>query len=160
MASETELQALRDTSDGTLLDQVGTHATKIMIGAAVVGLIAAFLPAVTVTLSFLGKTVTESLAVWRDWRGKLDMLAYISVGVMAALMLKNRANPKKLALACLAASGVAALLALWLPLSIRGGSDVKGLAEISIGIGSYLNILTSIVLAAGAALQAKRVSAF
>ncbi|VTR92539.1 unnamed protein product [Gemmata massiliana] len=160
MASETELQALRDTSDETLLDQVSLHATKIMIGAAVVGLIAAFLPAVTVALSILGKTATESLAVWRDWRGKFDVLAYISVGVMAALMLRNMANPKKLAIACVIASGGAVLLALWLPLSIRGGGDVKELAEISIGIGCYLNILTSIVLAAGAVLQAKRVNAF
>ncbi|VTR98870.1 unnamed protein product [Gemmata massiliana] len=160
MASETELQALRDTSDETLLDQVSLHATKIMIGAAVVGLISAFLPAVTVTLSFLGKTATESLAVWRDWRGKFDVLAYISVGVMAALMLKNMANPKKLAIACVVASGVSVLLAVWLPLSIRGGSDVKGLAEISTGIGCYLNIFASIVLATSAALQAKRVRAF
>ena len=88
-----------------------------MVGAAIVGLISAFLPAVTVTISFLGSTTSESLAVWRDWRGKLDILGYIGVGVMAGLMLRKPNMPaaKKLAMACLSTAGVALLLAAWLP---------------------------------------------
>ena len=53
-----------------------------------------------------------------------------------------------------AAGGLAAL-------SIRGGSDIpKEFGGISIGFGCYLNILASLVLAAGAVLQAKRTNVF
>ena len=126
-------------------------------------MVAALLPAVTVTISFLGSTTSESLAVWRDWRGKLDVLGYAGVGVMAGLMLRRPDMPaaRKLATACLIAAGAALLLASWLPLSIRGGSDIpEEFGGVSIGVGCYLNILASLALAAGAALQAKRANVF
>lgn len=160
MATETKLEST--TSIQSLIDTVGPHATKVMLGAAAVGLIAAFLPAVAVTISVFGSTTTESLAVWRDWRGKLDLLAYIAVGVMAGWTLRKPDRPvKKLALACLITAGVALLLAAWLPLSISGNTGVaKELASISIGLGCYVNVLAALALAVGAALQAKRADVF
>lgn len=163
MATGTELDSKTATSIQSLIERVGPHATKIMVGVAVVGLVSVFLPAVTVTISFLGSSTTESLGVWRDWRGKLDLLAYIAVAVMAGMMIRKPNTPaaKKLALPCLITSGVALLLAVWLPLSISGSGGIsKELASISIGLGCYLNILASLALAAGAALQAKRTNVF
>lgn len=163
MASGTKLEALQTSAGQSLIEKVGPHATKVMIGAAAVGLVAAFLPAVTVTMSFLGTTASESAAVWRDWRGKLDILGYVGVGVMAGMMLRrpDLASAKRLALACLITSGVVLLLAVWLPLSISGGGDIpKDLARVSIGFGCYLNILAALALAGASALQAKRAGVF
>jgi hypothetical protein len=163
MASGSTLEAKRATSVQALVERLGPHATKVMVGAAAVGVVAAFLPAVSMTLTFLGTTTSESVGVWRDWRGKLDLLAYLGVGVIAVTMIRKPNAPagKKLALASLIAAGVAVLAAVWLPLSVRGGIDIPNdLGSISIGFGCYLNVLAALALAAGSALQAKRANVF
>jgi hypothetical protein len=160
MASGTELESTPSTPVQTVLAKVGPHATKAVLGAAALGLVAAFLPAVTMTFKLFGSTVSETLGVWQDWRGKLALLAYLGVGAMAGLMLWKPGGPaRKLSLACLVTSGVAVLLAVWLPLSIGGGIDPE-LGGITVGVGCYVNVLASLALAAGSALQAKRANVF
>lgn len=163
MANGTKAESTRAATVQTLVETVGPHAAKVMAAAAAVGLVAVLLPAATLTITLFGTTTSESLAVYRDWRGKLDVIGYIGVGVMAGLLLRTPDAPaaKKLSTACLVTAGLALLLAVWLPLSIRGGSDVPAeLGRISVGFGCYLNILASLALAAGAALQARRTNVF
>lgn len=142
------------------LDKLGPHATKIMIGAAVIGAISLFLPAVTV--SILG--VSESVAGWRGWQGKLGLVCYIAVGVMAGLLLSkpDPASEKKFGLPSLITAGVAVLMALLLYFDVS--KSTGGVAElgggVSVGIGAYLNILASLVLVAGSVVLAKRAKVF
>jgi hypothetical protein len=60
------------------------------------------------------------------------------------------------ALASIIATGVAALLAVWLLFSVTG----SGLGMVSTGIGTYVNILASLVATAAAALIAKQARIF
>jgi hypothetical protein len=153
MATGTESKSSQAAPGQSLVEKAGPHAPKIMLGAAVLGLVAVFLPAVTVTISALN--VSESVSVVQDWRGKLCLVAYVGVGVLAGLMLKEASRPK--ALAALIAAGVAVLLAVWLLLSV--GSVGLG-AAVKTGFGVYVNILAAAALTAGAALQAKRAGVF
>ena len=134
------------------LAKAGPLAPMILLAAAGLGLVAMFLPAVTV--SVLG--TSQSLAVFRDWRGKLDLLGYVAVAVMAATMLKSSSPPKGRVLACLIIAGVALLLAVWLPLSVGGMKSLGSAVSVSTGIGCYANILAAVAMAAGAAVLAKR----
>lgn len=132
----------------SFLDQMAPHATKIMIGAAAVGLISLFLPAVSLSL---GRT-SISANVIEIWHGKVALVAFIAVGVMAGLMLQNPSLPqaKNLSLACLITAGIAAIVALFLVID----------AMKAIGFGAILDLLASLALAAGAVFQAKRVGIF
>ena len=137
------------------VEKLGAHAPKIMLGACALGLVSLFLPAVTV--SFLG--ISESIAVFRDWRGKLGLIGYTAAAVMAARMLKNTPVSKQKVMACLGVAAAVALLAVWLPLSIKSGSGALASA-IKMGVGCYVNIAAALVLAAGAAALAKREKLF
>jgi peptidoglycan/LPS O-acetylase OafA/YrhL len=130
---------------GSLLDQMAPHATKIMLGAAVLGVICAFLPLV----SFLG----TSAAVFRATEGTIGLIGYVGVGVLAGLMLQNPNLPsaKQLSLAALITAGVVALLAIILLIRVIGEAA---------GIGAYLNVLAALALVAGAVVQAKKVKLF
>jgi hypothetical protein len=128
--------------------QAQGYADKIMLGAAIVGFLACFMPALSIQL--FGTSV--SAKVVDDWRGKLDFAGYIAVGVMAFMMLKNAAiaPSKGKVLACLIVSAVVALLAIWLPLSL--GDVGEGASK---GFGLWLNILAALAMLVGSALKAK-----
>ena len=130
---------------GSVFDQMAPHATKIMLGAAVLGVICAFLPLV----SFLG----VSAAVFRATEGTIGLIGYVAVGVLAGLMLQNPNLPsaKQLSLAALITAGVVALLALILLIRVIGEAA---------GIGAYLNVLAALALVAGAVVQAKKAKVF
>src|SRR5262245_17060520 len=70
---------------GSLLDKLAPHALYILIGAAAVGLISCFLPAVSISAGGF----SASASAVQFWHGKLCLVAYIGVGVMAGLMLAN-----------------------------------------------------------------------
>lgn len=138
-------------------------APQIMIGAAVVGLISCFLPAITV--SVLG--ISKSVAVFEDWRGKLGLVAYIGVGVMAFQMMTKKAAPRNQLLAALVTSAVAALLAVMLIVSVGNATgSVNGpgaellKSGVKTGIGCYLNLLAAVVMTGGAVLVAKQEKLF
>jgi hypothetical protein len=139
-------------------------APQILIGSAVVGLISCFLPAVTV--SVLG--VSKSVAVFEDWRGKLGLVAYVGVGVMAFQMMTKKVAPRPQLLAVLITSGVAVLLALMLLVSVgnatgsAGGGPAAELLKsgVKTGIGCYLDLLASLAMAGGAVVLAKQEKLF
>src|SRR5262245_45906743 len=109
----------------SFIEKVGPHAPKVMLAACAFGLLAMFLPAVK--LSVLGQS--QSFVVWADWRGKLAMLGYIGVAVMAVMMLKDALASRREVIGCAATAGVVLLAAVWLPLSIM-----------SAGFGSAVSI--------------------
>jgi hypothetical protein len=164
MASGTaleELETMKAAADTSFLDQVGPHAGKIVIGAAAVGFLSLFMPAVNVTV--LG--ISQSVSVIAGWEGKLGLLAYIAVGVLAGITLKKNPEAERgKILACLITAGVAALLSVFLFFDVSRGSSglsAPGMGVgISTGFGTYLNILASLVLAGGAAILAKRAKVF
>jgi hypothetical protein len=134
------------------IQQAQGYAEKIMAVAAAVGFIACFLPALS--LELFG--VSASAKVIEDWRGKLDFVGYIAVGVMALQMMKHSAvpAPRKKVMACLIVSALVALLAIWLPLSIP---SMEGASK---GFGLWVNILAGLALLAGSALKAKQAKLF
>ena len=145
----------RSAATASAVEKLGGYAPVMLLGACALGLVSLFLPAVTV--SFLG--VNESIAVVRDWRGKLALLGYIAVAVMAFRMLKDSEHSKQRATACLGVAAAVVLLAVWLPLSIKTGSGALA-SVIKTGIGCYVNIASAVVMAAGAAVMAKREEVF
>ena len=153
MAGKIGVTTARVAGQESFMEKVGPHAPKVMLAACAFGLLAAFLPAVKVTIL----EQSQSFAVWRDWRGKLALLGYVGVAVMAVLMMKHAVASRKQVIACVATAGVVVLAALWLPLSI--GSAGFGPA-VSMGVGVYVNILAAVALATGAAIQAKRSKLF
>jgi hypothetical protein len=153
MAGKIGVTTARVAGHESFMEKVGPHAPKVMLAACAFGLLAVFLPAVKVTIL----EQSQTLAVWRDWRGKLALLGYAGVAVMAVMMLKHAVASRKQAIACAATAGVVLLAALWLPLSI--GSAGFGSA-VSMGVGVYVNILAAAALATGAAIQAKRSKLF
>lgn len=150
MANNAGVAAARVEPGVSLLDKVSPHAPKVVVGAAVLGLIAVFLPAATVSL--LGQS--ESVSVLADWRGRLGLLGYLVVGVMTGQALKKgAAMPRAQVRACLIIAGGVAGLAVWLLLVV--GTSGFG-AAVTTGLGCYVNALAGLALAAGAALQARR----
>lgn len=159
MESETELEPLPAAPELTLVEKVGPHATKIMLGAAVVGLVSVLLPAVMIE----GEKLAVTTRGVEGLQGKLGLLCYLAVGVMTGLMLRKPDMPsaKNLSLGCLCCAGVTALMALWLLIDIGRAPKISGFGiEIKTGIGPYLNILASLVLAAGSVFQAKKEKVF
>jgi len=161
MASGTELESSQAPSEQSFAEKVGPHATKVMLGAAVVGLIAVLLPAATI--SILGGSVSAKGV--DSTQGKLALVAYIAVGIMAGLLLRtpDLSSAKNLSLACLCTAGVAALMALWLLIDVgrSAGAAVPGMGvEVKTGIGAYLNVLASLALVTGAVFQAKKEKVF
>jgi len=132
----------------SFLDQMAPHATKIMLGAAAVGLISVFLPAASISMGGF----SASASAVDGWQGKLGLVAYIAVGVMAGIMLSNPNTPqaKNLSLACLITAGIAAFIALFLVIDVMK----------VIAIGAILDLLASLALVAGAVFQAKKVGIF
>jgi len=154
MASGTSVASQAVGSGQSFVEKFGPHAPKILLGAAVLGLISVFLPAVTI--SIFGHS--ESVSVFRDWRGKFCLVGYVAVGVMAGMMLKGElATARTKVLACLISAGVVLVLAIWLPLAI---SSVTFGDAVQTGFGNYVNIIAALILAGGAALQAKRAGVF
>jgi len=153
MSSKVGFSAGRVGAGASFMEKVGPQAPHVMIVAAAIGIVAAFLPAVTVSL--LG--VYESVAVWRDWRGKLALLGYVGVAVTAAMILRDGIASRRRAMGCAIAAAVVVVSALWLPLSIK--SSGFGSA-VSMGVGVYVNVLAALGMAAGAAIQARRSKLF
>lgn len=124
-------------------------APIILLSAAGLGLISAFLPGITITIPGLG---SASAAVYQGWQGKFGLLGYIAVGIMVGLtMAKTLPLTKGLLLAILITSGVVLLLALLLLLEVLGHG---------VGFGSITNLFAGLGLAAGAALLAKQEKLF
>jgi hypothetical protein len=153
MAGKIGVTAARVAGGESFIEKVGPHAPKVMLAACVFGLFAMFLPAVKLTIL----EQSQSIAVWQDWRGKLALLGYIGVAVMAAMMLKDAIATRRQVIGCAATAGAVLLCAVWLPLSITTAGFGS---SVSLGVGVYVNILAAVGLATAVAIQAKRSKLF
>ena len=144
---------------------------KLLAIGAVVGIVAVFLPLVSMSVTTSGFggfeipgmpkgeiTVNNLRAsVIDDWRGVVDLLAYLACLVFAFLLYPPR--QKALVWAALGTGGVAALLAFWLLISaMRSGSGIAVPVmsyQVSVGIGAYLNFIAAGLVATGALLKAR-----
>jgi hypothetical protein len=128
---------------------------KIILGAAILGFIACFLPAATI--SILGINASENVIA--DWRGKLGFVGYIAIGIMAfqcmQLAKKPMAPSRKKILWMVILSGICALLSIWLLLSLTGLGE-----GFSKGIGLFVNILASLVVLGASLMKARQEKLF
>jgi hypothetical protein len=153
------------------LARLGLSGKLLGIGG-LVGLIAVFLPLVTMSFQmpasggasmFGGKggvnlpavSTSQSVMVIRDFRGILCLLGYVAALALAyVLYAPTGLNPKTFGWAGVGVGAVVALLALWLLLGALSGSGSLGGFQISVGFGAILNVLAAAAVAAGGALKA------
>src|SRR5262245_47223150 len=138
---------------------------KLLLAGALVGLIALFLPACSVSMDVAGQASFRNSAMGVEfWQGKVGIVAYLAVGLLTFLLTKPVAKDssyRNRLFGLLGASAMALILAIYLFVDasssgrsfVIGGTTGSGGA----GIGAYLNALAGIVSAAGAVLKAKEV---
>jgi len=142
--------------------RLGTSGKLLAIGG-VVGVIAVFMPLISFTVDVMGVAGGRHSSMVIDaWQGVVCLIAYIGAIVSEFLLypLPGSANkvPGWLGLAVGAA---AALCALWIMISAfratSNASDFFGMggAKISVGLGTYLNVLAAAAVAAGGFLKAR-----
>lgn len=157
------------------LGRLGLSGKVLAIGA-VVGLIAVFLPLLTMSTqmstlgganTFGGKggvhlpavSASQSVMVLRDWRGVLCLVGYVAALALAYVLYPpNGLAQKNLGWAGLGAGAFVTLLALWLLVDAHNGSgSMMGFVgfQISVGIGAILNLLSGAAVTVGGFLKAR-----
>jgi hypothetical protein len=142
--------------------RLGTSGKLLAIGGAA-GVIAVFLPLISVTIDMMGVTAgSHSSMVLDSWQGKICLAGYLGAIVSAFLLYPAPGAARKVpAWLGLAVGGVVALCAFWILISVLratgGASDFmgKGGAKVSPGFGTFLNVLTAAAVAAGGFLKAR-----
>lgn len=139
---------------------------KLLACGGLAGVLCAFLPAMSVSVSGGGLNVSESVMVVRPWQGKLGLLGFAGCLVIAFLLYQSPPSPKKrqLLLGLLGCAGVAVLMTVWLFFDVlSAGSHTQAMfasASTSTGIGMYLTVLAAIAVGAGAGMKAKEEKLF
>lgn len=155
---------------------------KILAVGGLVGVIAVFLPLVSMTIQlqtpggnnlFGGKgavnlpgvSTSHSVLVIGDFRGVLCLLGYLaSLALSFVLYPPNGLSQKALAWAGVGVGGFIALLALWLlGAAFNGSSALAGFGgsfQVSVGMGAILNLLAAAAVAAGGVLKAREEKLF
>jgi hypothetical protein len=149
---------------------------KVLTFAALAGIIAVFLPLLTVSMSVQmpmpglkinqigasqpGLSNSKSTMVVEDWRGQIALVGYIAALVLAFVLYPPKGlGQKALCWAGLGAGALVALLALWALIVVlnAGSNDLMGMAmlKISPGIGAFLNLAAGIGVAVGAFLKTR-----
>jgi hypothetical protein len=134
---------------------------KLLLFGAAAGVIATFLPLLSVSVNLGPFQGSQSAMVLDDWRGIVCLLGYLAAVALAVLLYPATRRPdRNVAWAAVGVGTMLVLLALWLLiLAARSGSGVglgdAGAARVSIGIGAILNLLTAGTVAAGAVIKAR-----
>jgi hypothetical protein len=146
----------------------------VMGVAAVIGVIAVFLPLVSYSVSVLGMTQSGSGGKPADdWRGKLDLLCYIAAIVLTVLLaVGSRAAVKALCWGAIGVGAAALLMALLLLFATMSSSKAElsgnapGLGSMGVSagsspaVGTILNVLAAVGVAVGAVLKAREEKLF
>jgi len=136
-------------------------ADKIIGGAAAMGIISTFLPAVSITVEFLGQKKSQSISVIGDWRGKVGLLCFLAaVTLLILLIQKGTAASKNLLYGLLGVCALAALMGIFL---LFGASStvsevpaaMREMVKGGTSFGTYLFLLCGLAMAAGGFLKAK-----
>jgi len=162
------------------LARLGLSGKLLAIGG-LIGVIAVFLPLLSMSVQMptfggaspLGgkggvnlPTVSssQSFLVIGDLRGVLCLLGYLGALALAFVLYPpSGLGQKALAWAGLGVGGFITLLALWLLLAAFNGAGMiafGGSFQISVGIGAFLNLLASAVVATGGFLKAREEKLF
>jgi hypothetical protein len=145
---------------------------KILGIAALVGIIATFLPSLTVSVDVPalkgvatapGVNTSRSVMVLDDWRGKIELVGFIGALALAFVLYPPNGlaqNQKPLCWVGVGVGGTLALLALWLLIAVMtagGGIDMGALGSVksSAGLGAYVTLLAALAVSAGAFLKAR-----
>jgi hypothetical protein len=147
---------------------------KILTFAALAGIIAVFLPLLSVSMSVQmpgikinqlgvnqpGLNSSKTTMVVEDWRGQIALVGYIAALALAFVLYPPKGlGQKALCWAGLGAGALVALLALWALIVVlnAGSNDLMGMAmlKISPGIGAFLNLAAGIGVAVGAFLKTR-----
>ena len=161
------------------LDRTGMSG-KIFLAAAIIGLVSTFLSFVTVAIEMhspfalgggfgtgVGPSMPaikqeESVSVIKAWQGKVCFGAYIATGLLALILYPPKPlNPSALAWAGVTVGLVALVCAFWLLVAALDAGSIKGFPgmgssiSVSIGIGTYLNVVAGAAVVAAGFLKAK-----
>jgi hypothetical protein len=142
--------------------RLGTSGKLLAIGG-VVGVIAVFLPLISFTMDVMGVAGGRHSSMVVDaWQGVICLIAYVGAIISAFLLYPSAGAVKKFpGWLGLAVGAAAALCALWILISAfratSNASDFFGMggAKISVGFGTYLNVLAAAAVAAGGFLKAR-----
>src|SRR5262249_17005597 len=145
----------------------------ILAIAALVGLIATFLPGVTISMEMpaikgltkgatgLNLNTSKSTMVLDDWRGKVELVGFVSALVLAFVLYPpNGLTQKPLCWVAVGTGGLVSLLALWLLAAVlQGGSGIDlgfiGSLKYSPGMGAFVTLFAGLAVTAGAYLKAR-----
>jgi hypothetical protein len=155
---------------------------KILAVGALVGVLAVFLPLLTMSMSmelpknaFGGKnavnmnlpgmSTSQSVMVASDWRGVLCLVGYLgALALTVVLYPPNGLREKVLGWAGAGVGAFVVLLSLWLLfLALNGSAGMSGFGaslKISVGLGTILNVVAAAVVTAGGALKAREEGLF
>jgi hypothetical protein len=144
---------------------------KILAIGGLVGLVAVFLPLLSVSLqmptpggkggvSIPGLGVSRSVLVVGDWRGVICLVGYLAALALTYVLYQpNGLSQKSLGWAGAGVGALLALLALWLLVAaLNGSSSLSGFGaslRVSVGFGAILNLLAAAAVAAGGVLKAR-----
>ena len=156
------------------LARLGFSGTLLLIGG-LVGIIAAFLPLVSISFPMQGPGAnpaganpfqmlggigeptiydsyqrTMSVKVVQDWRGKVGLAGYLAALICAFVLYPpNGLGQKALCWAGVGAGLLVTVLAFWLLI------DLMGMGRVTVEIGAVLNIVAGVMVAAGGFLKAR-----
>jgi len=143
--------------------RLGPSGVLLGLGS-VAGLVAAFLPLVSVSVEVMGlMSARQTAMVVGDWRGKVCLAGYIITLILAFVLYPpGGLRQKALGWAAVGAGVLVLVMAIWLLILAldTGGttnSDVFGLAsaKASVGVGAVVNVVAAAAVAAGGFLKAR-----
>jgi hypothetical protein len=137
--------------------------------AAVIGIIACFLPLVSFSVSAFGinQSATGGMPI-KDWRGTIGFLCYLAaVGITIGFLVGNRSLFKGLCWGAIGVGALAVLMAILLLVATMSSAQTSvsgGLPGFNLGvsggsspaIGAILNLLAAIGVGVGAVLKARQ----
>ena len=137
---------------------------KLIAGGGVLGLVAAFLPLVSVSMNMTGVSLmggNRTSMVVDDGRGMASLAGYLAALAFALLLYPPDRRPAKgLVWGALGVGAVLAVLGLWLLAAAarsRGGADFMGMMDmrVSLGVGAFVNMAAAAAVAVGAMLKGR-----
>lgn len=132
---------------------------KLMAGGGLGGLISAFLPAVSVSVSNAIAGLSGSAMVIQSWPGRIGLICSAAALVLSWLLYQGKAINKNMLWAAVGVGGVSGLCAIWLLFDVMrstGGVNMMGSGvSVSPSIGAFTNLAAGLATAAGGFLKAR-----
>jgi hypothetical protein len=129
----------------------------------VAGIVATLLPLISFSMEVMGiASAHQTSMVVDSWQGKICLAGYLAAIALSFVLYSTRSlTNKNLGWAGIAVGALTLLFAVILMIramqATSGASDPFGFgaARVSVGFGTYLNVLTAAAVAAGGFLKAR-----